>query len=98
MKWCEVVWDSMCWCKWCELVWGGVRWCRCANGKATELKPSCVFNGQSSEIGVYSRDASGVGRPNWANQVVQSGVRWCESWCGIVCTGVGRRCMDEGSD
>ena len=29
-------------------------------GQVTELKPSCVFNGQSSENGVDSGGASGV--------------------------------------
>ena len=56
-------------------------------GEAIGVELSCVLNGQSNENGVYSRGASGVGRPNWANQVVWSGVRWCESWCGKVCAG-----------
>jgi hypothetical protein len=38
--------------------------CECMMGKVAELKPSCVFNGPSSENGVDSHN--------------ESGVRWCE--------------------
>ena len=60
-----------------------------------KVKPSCC---PENENGIDCHGASGVGCPNRTSRLVRSGVRWCESWCGIACAGTGCRRTNGGSD